>query len=77
MANGERYRGYRMIAASNKYPLGSIVEVKNISNGKKVRVKITDRGYFSHRHIDLSIRAFKSLDKTSKGRIKVKIRKIR
>lgn len=77
MANGETYRGYRMIAASNKFPLGSIVEVVNISNGKRVRVKITDRGYFSHRHIDLSIRAFKALDKTKKGKIKVKVRRVR
>ena len=45
-ADGSRFNKYAMTAASNVYPLGSVVKVTNVKNGKSVEVKITDTGGF-------------------------------
>ena len=42
-ANGEKYDSQAMTGASNKFPLGSKVKVKNRKTGKQVVVKINDR----------------------------------
>lgn len=76
MANGQIYRGSRRTAAHMTYKLGTCVEVINVSNKKKTRVVITDRGNFPHRNIDLSIRAFKDIASLGTGRTKVLIKKI-
>lgn len=72
-ASGDIYRGYRNTCASNKYRLGTRLKVTNIENNKSVIVSVNDRGNFSHRNVDLSLRAFETISKRSKGRIKVKI----
>lgn len=76
MSNGQRYNPKKLTAAHMTLPLGSIVEVVHKRNGRRIRVKITDRGGFNPRNIDLSYRAFGILDKHSKGRIPVKIKVI-
>lgn len=54
-ANGERYDMYAMTAAHKTLPFGTMVEVTNNVNGKKVIVRINDRGPFKKgREIDLS-----------------------
>ena len=54
-ASGEIYDSSLLTAAHRELPLGSIVEVTNLDNGKTVRVRINDRGPFvAGRIIDLS-----------------------
>ncbi len=54
-ASGEIYDSSRMTAAHRDLPLGTVVDVTSIDNGKRVRVRINDRGPFIHgRVIDLS-----------------------
>src|SRR6266511_408711 len=54
-ASGEIYDSSLLTAAHRELPLGSIVEVTNLDNGKTVRVRINDRGPFIlGRVIDLS-----------------------
>lgn len=73
--NGERFNMHELTAASRDLPLGSRAEVTNLSNGKKVIVKITDRGPFhSRRIIDVSYAAAKKLDFVKKGVTRVRVR---
>jgi len=54
-ANGEIYDMEALTAAHRTMPLGSIVRVANLTNGKHVHVRITDRGPYAHgRILDLS-----------------------
>ena len=54
-ASGEIYDSSLLTAAHRELPLGSIVEVTNLDNGRTVRVRINDRGPFiAGRIIDLS-----------------------
>lgn len=54
-ANGEIFNMEAMTAAHRTMPLGSIVRVVNLANGKHLHVRITDRGpYVNGRVLDLS-----------------------
>jgi peptidoglycan lytic transglycosylase len=54
-ASGEIYDSSRMTAAHRDLPLGTVVDVTNLDNGRRVQVRINDRGPFVHgRVIDLS-----------------------
>ena len=54
-ANGEIFDMEAMTAAHRTLPLGSMVRVVNLLNGKHVRVRINDRGpYVNGRILDLS-----------------------
>ena len=54
-ANGELFDMSALTAAHRTLPLGSIVRVVNMQNGKHVRVRINDRGpYVNGRILDLS-----------------------
>jgi rare lipoprotein A len=54
-ASGEIYDSSLLTAAHRELPLGSIVDVTNLDNGRTVRVRINDRGPFiAGRVIDLS-----------------------
>jgi rare lipoprotein A len=73
-ANGETFDQNKMTAAHPSLPLGSKADVTNLENGKKVEVKINDRGpYAEDRAIDLSRAAAKKLDMEEDGTAKVKI----
>ncbi|PIE45466.1 MAG: septal ring lytic transglycosylase RlpA family lipoprotein [Gammaproteobacteria bacterium] len=74
-ASGERYNMYAMTAAHKTLPLGSIVQVTNLDNGRKVKVRINDRGPFhGGRVIDLSKKAAQRLGVIKKGYIRVHIK---
>ena len=63
-----------LMAAHRFLPLGTVVRVTNLTNGKQVTVTIRDRGpYVDGRIIDLSDTAFKQLSPTSRGVLNVKI----
>ncbi|KJV68846.1 septal ring lytic transglycosylase RlpA family protein [Candidatus Neoehrlichia procyonis] len=73
-ANGDKFNRFLLTAAHKTLPLPSFVEVTNLENGKKVVVKVNDRGPFvNNRIIDLSEQAAIILGFRDKGIAKVKI----
>mgnify|MGYP003577971641 CR=1 FL=1 len=71
-ASGERYDPTAMTAAHRTLKFGTVVEVER-KNGKKVRVRINDRGPFADkkRIIDLSRRAAEDLGMIREGVVPV------
>lgn len=73
-SSGEPYDMYKMTAAHKTLPLPSYVSVKNLGNGKKVIVKVNDRGPFvDGRIIDLSYAAAQKLGVVRNGTAEVEI----
>jgi len=69
---------HKLTAAHQALPFHTIVEVENLENGKKVLVRINDRGPFlKDRVIDLSLLAAQRLAMTEKGTAAVTIRVLR
>lgn len=63
MSNGQKYHRDSMTCAHLYYPLGTWLRVRNITNGKEVVVRVTDRGPYSRKFvIDLSRAAARQLD---------------
>lgn len=76
-SSGEPYDMYKMTAAHKTLPLPSYAEVINLDNGRKVVVRINDRGPFhGDRLIDLSYSAATKLGITAKGTGRVEVRAI-
>jgi rare lipoprotein A len=74
---GERYDMYGMTAAHKTLPIPAYAEVTNLRNGRKVVVRINDRGPFvGDRIIDLSYTAAAKLDMLTAGTAPVEIRVI-
>lgn len=74
-SSGERYNMLAMTAAHRSLPLPTYVQVTNLKNGKKVIVKVNDRGPFeSNRLIDLSYVAAKKLGMIGHGTTIVDVR---
>lgn len=72
--NGETFDQNKLTAAHKTLPFGTIVLVENLTNGKKVTVRINDRGPFvSGRIIDLSKKAAEEIDMVNDGVVDVKI----
>lgn len=73
-ANGERFNQHALTAAHRSLPLGTQAVVTNLSNGKKVKVRINDRGPFAKgRMIDLSLAAAQRLGMVNSGAAQVRI----
>jgi rare lipoprotein A len=73
-SNGETYNVAGMTAAHKTLPLPTYLQVNNLRNGKKIIVKVNDRGPFVHnRLIDLSYVAAKKLGMTGSGTAPVEI----
>lgn len=78
--SGERYNMHALTAAHWLYPMGTILEVTNKSNGKKVIVRVNDSGAFKKkysREIDLSKAAFSKIANINTGIIKVSTKVIK
>ena len=74
---GERYDMYAMTAAHKTLPIPAYAEVTNLRNGRKVVVRINDRGPFvGDRIIDLSYTAAAKLDMLLAGTAPVEVRVI-
>lgn len=74
-ANGEHFDSTDYTAAHPSLPIPTIVEVTNLDNGKKVNVRINDRGPFhSKRIIDVSKPAAVALDMIRSGTAHVRVR---
>ncbi len=73
-SNGETYNKYSMTAAHRTLPFDTLVKVNNLENGKKVKVRINDRGPFiENRIIDLSLAAAQEIDMVRPGTAKVSL----
>ncbi|MDY8110497.1 septal ring lytic transglycosylase RlpA family protein [Fulvimarina sp. 2208YS6-2-32] len=73
-ANGETYDMRHLSAAHKTFPLPSYAMVTNLDNGRKVKVRINDRGPYAHgREIDLSQKAAELLDFKHKGVANVRV----
>jgi len=73
-ASGERYDMHGMTAAHKTLPFGTVVEVHDLDNGRRVQVRITDRGPFVRgRILDLSYAAAKKLDMIGPGTARVEL----
>ncbi|WP_029519824.1 septal ring lytic transglycosylase RlpA family protein [Persephonella sp. IF05-L8] len=71
-ASGERYNMYKYTAAHKYLPFGTILLVKNLKNGRTVKVRINDRGPFvKGRVLDLSYAAAKKLGMLRAGIVPV------
>ena len=76
-SSGEPYDMYAMTAAHKTLPLPSYVEVTNLANGRKVVVRVNDRGPFHDgRIIDMSYAGAVKLGMLGKGTAHVEVRTI-
>ncbi len=76
-ANGEVYDMYALSAAHPTLPIPSYVEVTNMRNGRKLVVRVNDRGPYKHdRVIDLSKKVAQLLDFYRNGTTPVRVRYI-
>src|SRR5436853_6147740 len=75
MANGKKFSQHKLTAAHKTLPFGTKVKVINLTNHKKVKVRITDRGPFVQgRIIVLSKKAAKRIDMIEEGIAPVEIK---
>jgi len=73
-ANGERYNMYAMTAAHKTLPLGTSVTVTHRETGRRIRVRVNDRGPFvPGRIIDLSFAAARALGSAQEGVAPVRV----
>ena len=76
-SSGEVFDMNAYTAAHKTLPFGTFLEVTNLENGKKVVVRVNDRGPFvANREIDLSKAAAESLGMISRGITRVSIKKV-
>jgi rare lipoprotein A len=74
-ANGEVFDKRRLSAAHRTLPMPTLVEVENLENGRRIQLRVNDRGPFvGDRIIDLSHAAADALGFTAQGTAKVRVR---
>lgn len=73
-ASGEIFDASRLTAAHRSLPFGTRVRVTNLENGRRVVVRVNDRGpWRSGRIIDLSREAARSLGFLARGTVSVRL----
>jgi len=73
-SNGEYYNMHAMTAAHKTLPMNTMLRVTNLDNGRKIVVRVNDRGPFvKSRIIDLSNAAAHRIDMVKKGTAPVRI----
>ena len=76
-ANGERFDQWALTAAHRTLPLGSHLEVTNLVNGRRVQVRVNDRGPMVRgRIVDLSRAAAARIGAVDAGVVRVRVRQI-
>ncbi len=71
-ASGERFDMYALTCAHKELPFGTVLEVKNVSNGKTVRCVVNDRGPFvAGRDLDISYACAKQIGLDGIGRVTI------
>ncbi|TVQ49352.1 MAG: septal ring lytic transglycosylase RlpA family protein [Gammaproteobacteria bacterium] len=77
-SSGEPYDMHAMTAAHRSLPLPTWVEVHHLHSGKRIVVRVNDRGPFvDNRIIDLSYAAARELDMVEDGTALVEVRTLR
>lgn len=79
MANGKQFDETKFTCASRLFPLGTTIEVTNISTRARVCVKVTDRigKRFATTRIDLSKSAFQKIASLKEGLIDIEVKIIK
>jgi rare lipoprotein A len=73
-ASGKHYNPNMLTAAHRALPFGTMVQVRNVANGKTVTVRINNRGPFKKgRIIDVSKAAAEQLGMIRSGTAKVEL----
>ena len=73
-ASGEIFDMNGLSAAHREMPLGTIIRVTHLGNGRSIVLKVNDRGPFvKGRILDLSLGAAKKLDMLEEGVAEVRI----
>jgi len=75
-ASGEPYKQDQLVAAHSSYPLGTVVRVVNLKNGRTAEVRIIDRSSAKGAGepiIDLSWATAEQLGFTKEGEAKVRV----
>jgi rare lipoprotein A len=78
-SSGEVFDQNRISAAHRTLPLHTWVEVENLENGRRIVLKVNDRGPFAHtdtRIIDLSRAAADELGYLGAGTARVRVRTV-
>ena len=81
-ASGEVFDQRKLVAAHRTLPLGSVVRVTNLENGRQVDLRIIDRGPFGRNHrkgciIDVSKAAARRLQFVKDGLSRVRVEVLR
>lgn len=67
-ANGEKMDKTSLTCAHPELPFGTMLEVTNLANGKRVIVRVNDRGpYSGSRMLDISLAAAKQINMIQMG----------
>jgi rare lipoprotein A len=73
-ANGEIFDMYGMSAAHRELPLGTVIKVTHLGNGRSLELRVNDRGPFiPGRILDLSLGAAQHLDMVKEGVAQIRI----
>ena len=77
-ASGETFDQREMVAAHRTLPLGSVVRVTNLENGRDVELRVIDRGPYGRNFrkgtiIDVSRGAARELDFLEDGLVRVRV----
>lgn len=79
-ASGDTYDRDQMVAAHPSYPMGTLVRVTNLENGRAVVLRVIDRSAAAKRAespiIDVSRAAARRLDFERQGRVKVRAERL-
>ena len=78
-ASGEPYDMNDLTAAHRSLPLQTCAEVTNLGNGRRVVVRVNDRGPFARTHeriIDVSYGAARELRMVGPGTARVEVRSV-
>jgi rare lipoprotein A len=81
-ASGEIFDQRKMTAAHRTLPLGTVVTVTNLENGRRVVLRVTDRGPYGRNYrkgtiIDVSKGAARRLGFIRDGLVRVKVEVVR
>ena len=77
-ASGEIFNQHEMVAAHRTLPLGSVIRVTNLENGRRVTLRVIDRGPYGRNFrkgtiLDVSRGAARRLRMVRDGLVKVRI----
>ncbi|MEA3001380.1 MAG: rare lipoprotein [Sphingomonadales bacterium] len=77
-ASGERFDPRAFTCAHRSLPIGTMLRVTNLANGRSVLVRVNDRGPFARsRILDMSLAAARDIDMVRAGKARVRLEVVR